>query len=161
MTRGRIVAEGTFAAILLAAGVALFILAPQLVRGWAFVIPGTTDVALEPSFFPRLASAAVVLSATTVLATMPLRHDALPVEALTLGSLGKVAIGLFGIVAYLALIGSLGFVVSSSIFIVLTTWLGGYRRMVILVPTAIAVSVALRLVFRFGLHVGLPTGLLY
>ena len=45
--------EFMLAIIVLIAGVTLFIYSPTLVRGWAFSIPGTPDVALEPVFFPR------------------------------------------------------------------------------------------------------------
>jgi putative tricarboxylic transport membrane protein len=161
MIRSRYLAEATFAAVTMVAGVALFIYAPTLVRGWAFTIPGTTDAALEPSFFPRLASGLLAISAFTVLVTVPLRHDVLPVAQLTRQNYRNVGFGLIGIFAYLALIEVLGFVTSSSIFIATATWLSGYRRLSVLLPTAVLVSVALRLVFRFGLHVGLPTGLFY
>jgi len=157
----RYIAEATFAAIFMAAGVALFIAAPDIVRGWAFAIPGTTDVALEPSFFPRLASGALVLSALAMLLTMRSRTDPLPLEEMVPGSLARVGFGLIGIGAYLALVNILGFVVSSSIFIIAVTWLGGYRRLVVLLPVAILSTIALRLVFRFGLHVGLPTGFFF
>jgi putative tricarboxylic transport membrane protein len=158
--RSRTIAEGTFAAVALAAGATLYILAPHYVRGWAFNVPGTTDVALEPSFFPRLAAILMCLAAAIVIATIPQRKGPLPLTEIGWHSYANVAAGLIGIFAYLMLITVIGFVTASALFIIVATWASGYRRVVVTIVTAIAVAFALRLVFRFGLHVNLPTGLL-
>ena len=152
--------EGTLAAIVFAVGVLLFIKAPDLVRGWAFSIPGTTDVALEPAFFPRLASLLLAASALLLMATIPLRSDALPAVGTSAIAYGRVCLGLGGIMAYLFAVITLGFVVSTVVFVTAASVVGGYRNLLVIVPVSIAVAVALRLVFRFGLHVGLPEGLL-
>ncbi|MCY4542487.1 MAG: tripartite tricarboxylate transporter TctB family protein [Rhodobacteraceae bacterium] len=151
--------EGTLAATVLVAGVSLFILAPDLVRGWAFSIPGTTDVALEPVFFPRLASLLLSLSAILVLATIPLRTHPLPALATSAGEYLRVGAGLAGILVYLLAVVTLGFVVSTVAFVTLATVAGGYRNFLVIVPVALIVAVTLRVVFRFGLHVGLPEGI--
>ena len=152
--------EGALAAIVLTVGVLLFLTAPGLVRGWAFSIPGTTDVALEPVFFPRLASLLLASSALLVLLTIPLRSGTLPAVETDSGSYLRAGAGLAGILVYLLSVVTFGFVVSTVVFITAASFVGGYRKLVIVVPVAIGVAVALRLVFRFGLHVGLPEGLL-
>ena len=152
--------EGALAATVLVVGVLLFLTAPSLVRGWAFSIPGTTDVALEPVFFPRLASLLLASAAVLVLATIPLRSGALPAVETDSGSYLRAGAGLAGIFVYLISVVTFGFVVSSVVFITVASFVGGYRKLAIVIPVAIGVAVALRLVFRFGLHVGLPEGLL-
>ncbi|MCY4463877.1 MAG: tripartite tricarboxylate transporter TctB family protein [Albidovulum sp.] len=152
--------EGTLAAIVFVAGVALFLKAPDLVRGWAFTIPGTTDVALEPDFFPRLSSIVLAAAAIIVFATIPLRTDTLPAVGTTAESYFRVCAGLGGILIYLICVVFLGFVVSTVLFVACATVAGGYRNLLVIIPTAICVAVLLRLVFRFGLHVGLPVGVL-
>jgi hypothetical protein len=143
----------------LLAGVALFILAPQYVSGWAFNIPGTTDVALAPAFFPRLASAILIFCSLLVLATIPFRSEALPIATTTWVELSRVALGLCAILIYIISIGLLGFVTSSIIFVSVASWVGGYRRPVVVILTAIIASIVIRVVFRFGLNVNLPTGM--
>ena len=152
--------EGTLATIVFAVGVLLFVNAPDLVRGWAFSIPGTTDVALEPAFFPRLASLLLAAAAVVVAATIPLRQGILPAVQTSTVAYTRVGLGLAGILIYLLAIVYLGFVVSTVVYITVATYAGGYRNLIVVVPAAILVAIALRLVFRFGLHVGLPVGLL-
>lgn len=152
--------EGTLAAIVFFAGALLFYKAPDLVHGWAFSIPGTTDVALEPVFFPRLASLLLVGAAILVFATIPMRSGTLPAVETAVGAYGRVGIGLAGILVYLICVVTIGFVVSTVAFVTAASYAGGYRNLLIIVPTAVIVAVALRLVFRFGLHVGLPEGVL-
>lgn len=150
--------EGTLAGIVLLAGVLLFLKAPDFVRGWAFHIPGTTDVALEPVFFPRVASLLLCMSALLVICTIPLRTDTLPAIETSLGAYLRAGAGLAGILVYLLCVVVFGFVVSTVCFITLGSVVGGYRNLVVIVPTAIIVAAGLRLIFRFGLHVGLPEG---
>ena len=61
MSIGRLL-EGALAISAFVVGALLFFYSPELVRGWAFTIPGTTDVALEPAFFPRLSAALICAS---------------------------------------------------------------------------------------------------
>ena len=151
--------EGTFAALVFVTGVLLFVTAPDLVRGWAFTIPGTTDVALEPVFFPRLASLLLAVAAVLVIATIPMRSGALPAVGTSAIAYARVGAGLAGILVYLAGVVWIGFVVSTVVFVTAASVAGGYRRLYVIIPAAIVVAVALRLIFRFGLHVGLPEGL--
>lgn len=157
-TRSRVIAEGAFAAIVFAAGATLYVIAPHFVRSWAFKVPGTTDVALEPAFFPRLSAILMCAAALVVLVTLPMRKGPLPLSELGRHGYANVALGLAGILAYLLMLHVLGFVTSSALFIVAATWVSGYRRPIVVLVTAVLVSFALRYVFRFGLHVNLPTG---
>jgi hypothetical protein len=100
-------------------------------------------------------------AALAVLLTLPLRREVLPLSELKFPNYLNVGLGIIGILAYLMAIGLLGFVTSSALFIIVATWLSGYRRPMVILATAILVPFTLRLVFRFGLHVGLPTGALY
>src|SRR6056297_2440800 len=152
--------ETAFAGITLLAGVVLFIIAPQYVSGWAFNIPGTTDVALTPSFFPRLAATVVTVASLLVLLTIPLRSEPLPIEQISRAELARVVLGLTGIGVYLIGVTLVGFATSSILFIVIGSWLGGYRRPIPLIITAVVTAMAIRMVFRFGLNVNLPTGFL-
>lgn len=152
--------EGALGTVVLATGALLFITAPDLVHGWAFTIPGTTDVALEPVFFPRLASLLLAFAALLVLATIPMRSGALPAAETAPVAYRRVAYGLGGIFVYLVGVVVVGFVVSTVVFVTAASFAGGYRNMLVVVPTAVAVAVLLRVVFRFGLHVGLPEGIL-
>ena len=153
--------EFTLAVIVLIAGVMLFIYSPSLVRGWAFSIPGTTDVALEPVFFPRLASVFVCLSAINLLITIPLRKIDLPAVTTNRIEYLKVILGLLGIFIYLLSVLFFGFVVSTVIFVSLMSYYGGYKNIAISFGVAVAVALLLRLIFRYGLHVNLPQGLLF
>lgn len=152
--------EGAFAASCLAAGITLYVIAPSFVRGWAFNIPGTTDIALAPSFFPRLTAILLAIASLIVLATIPLRNEPISLLSTKAAEYRNVALGIVGILLYLVGVDLLGFVTSSAVFVIVATWLGGYRRPIIVVATAIAVAFALRAIFRFGLNVNLPTGLL-
>ena len=153
--------EFTLAIIVLIAGVMLFIYSPSLVRGWAFSIPGTTDVALEPVFFPRLASVFVCLSALNLLITIPLRKIDLPAVTTNRIEYLKVILGLLGIFIYLLSVLFFGFVISTVIFVSLMSYFGGYKNIAISFGVAVAVSLLLRLIFRYGLHVNLPQGLIF
>ena len=153
--------EFTLAIIVLIAGVMIFLYSPSLVRGWAFSIPGTTDVALEPVFFPRLASVFVCLSALNLLITIPLRRIDLPAVTTNRIEYLKVILGLLGIFIYLLSVLFLGFVVSTVIFVSLMSYFGGYKNIAISFGVAVAVSLLLRLIFRYGLHVNLPQGLIF
>ena len=138
----------------------VYLLGPRLVQGWVFTVPGTTDAALTPAFFPRLSTILIALAASSILVTLPLRRNALPFIVTEPGGYRNVFVGLIGVLCYIAIVYFLGFVVASTLFITIATMVGGYRRWTVVVPSAIFVSVCLRLIFRYGLHVQLPEGLL-
>jgi len=152
--------EGTLAIITLIASVFLFYHSPDLVRGWAFTIPGTTDVALEPVFFPRLASILTGIASLNLLITIPLRSENIPACETNIASYKKVTLGLLLILIYLFCIMFIGFVVSTIVFICTMTFISGYKNWKITLMVAIFVSLILRIIFRYGLHVNLPVGII-
>ena len=161
MSSGRKI-ESAFAIIVFITGVLLFLYSPSLVRGWAFTIPGATDVALEPVFFPRLASILICLSALNLIVTVPLRGKSLlPALTTPKSDYLKVIYGSIGIFIYLICILYFGYVVSTIIFVVSVSYIGGYRNLLVSISTAILVAILLRIIFRYGLHVNLPQGLFF
>lgn len=159
--RARYLTEGGLALLLVLLGAVLYIEAPSFVSGWAFNIPGTTDVALAPVFFPRLAAILIVLAALGVLLTMRMRTGPLPLLETGKEAYLKSIAGLAGITALIVLVPITGFVVTSAVFVILAAALGGYRNWLVLIPVAIAAPLILWFVFRYGLYVGLPHGLLF
>ena len=160
MSIGRLL-EGALAISAFVVGALLFFYSPELVRGWAFTIPGTTDVALEPAFFPRLSAALICASSLILLITMPMRSGRLPANDTSKEAYKKVVAGLAGILIYLGCILYIGFVVSTVFFIVGASVVGGYNNWKAIISTAVLVAVGLRLIFRYGLHVKLPEGFLF
>ena len=160
MSIGRLL-EGALAISAFVVGALLFFYSPELVRGWAFTIPGTTDVALEPAFFPRLSAALICASSLILLITMPMRSGSLPANETSKEAYKKVGAGLAGILIYLGCILYIGFVVSTVFFIVVASVVGGYNNWKAIISTAVLVAVGLRLIFRYGLHVKLLEGFLF
>lgn len=159
--RARYIAEGGVSLLLILLGIALYIAAPSVVAGWAFNIPGTTDVALAPAFFPRLAAVLIVLAALSVLLTMRMRTGPLPLLDTSREAYSKAFLGAIAILVTIVLVPVTGFVVTSAVFVILVAFAGGYRNLLILVPAAIVTPIILWFVFRHGLHVGLPHGFLF
>jgi hypothetical protein len=159
--RKRYMAEGGLALLLVMISIILFVRAPNLVAGWAFNIPGTTDVSLAPSFFPRLAAIALGLASLSVIATLHMRSGPLPLLDTRRLAYAKSALGFAAIVALVLLLPITGFIVTSALFIFGAAAAGGYRRWSVLVPTAIIIPVVLKLAFRYGLHIALPAGFLF
>lgn len=159
--RCRYIAEGGLSLLLILLGVVLYVKAPTLVSGWAFNIPGTTDVALAPMFFPRLSAVLIILAALSVLVTMRMRIGPLPLLDTSRETYLKVLAGLGGILVLIVLVPITGFVTTSAMFLLIGTWLGGYRNWLVLVPVAVATPLILWSVFRYGLYVGLPHGYLF
>lgn len=152
--------EAGVALVLLAAAGSLFLAVPHLVSGWAFVMPGTTNNSLQPSFFPRLMLILLGCAALGVLATSRLRRQAIPLVETTApewAQLGKI-IAL--VLAYFLALFMVGFVPSSVLFVLATAHVVGFRRPVLTVLVGLAFPVCTFLVFRFAMSVMLPTGLL-
>jgi hypothetical protein len=152
--------EWTVAVVAVAVGIVLFIKAPAFVTGWVFSVPGTTDVALQPAFFPRLAAVLLTLAGLAVALTTPMRTDKVEELKTSSAAYARVMVGVVGISVYVLAIVNLGFVASTIVFIILASAFAGYRNWYVTVPVAIGVAVALLLVFRFGLRVQLPEGFL-
>jgi hypothetical protein len=154
-------AETIAASIIFLAAVAGFIAVPQLVAGWAFVMPGMTDNALAPSFFPRLALSFVAIAALGVVATTRSRDEVLPILTMNREDWQRVAQVVALTVGFFIGMVTIGFGVSAGLFIATAGWLLGYERRGMLLGTAIIAPVVIVLVFRYGLSVLLPGGLLF
>jgi hypothetical protein len=92
---------------------------------------------------------------------MPMRTGPLPILDTGRDSYAKVLAGALAILTAIVLVPIVGFVTTSAVFIVLVAFAGGYRQPLVLVPVAIVTPLVLWFVFRHGLHVGLPHGLLF
>ena len=152
------IVEASAALVVAALAVAGFIAVPNLVSGWAFVIPGTTDGAMAPTFFPRVALAMTAAFGILVALTVSMRTDPLPLLAMTRGNWLRIAALLVISAAYLASMRPFGFVLSSIALMLWLPLLVGYRRPVPLVATALLLPPAVSLVFWYGLKVALPSG---
>jgi hypothetical protein len=150
--------EASAALVVAALAVAGFIAVPNLVSGWAFVIPGTTDGAMAPTFFPRVALAMTATFGILVALTISMRTDALPVLAMTRSNWLRIGALVLISVAYLASMRPLGFVLSSIALMLVLPLLVGYRKPIPLVATALLLPPAVSLVFWYGLKVALPSG---
>jgi hypothetical protein len=147
------VGAGLFVALLAGAG---FMAVPRLVSGWAFAIPGTTDSAMAPTFFPRLALAVTATFGILVAATAPLRTDPLPLLAMTRTNWLRIAALMALSLAYLVALRLFGFVLSSIALMLLLPVVVGYRRPIPLVATALLLPPIVSYVFWYGLKVALP-----
>lgn len=141
----------------------LFIGVPDYVSGWSLMLPGTTDRSLAPTFFPRLALAALA-SIAALNGFMALRN------ALGTGVGGEIsadaeihspvnAIGwMLMLIGYLAVMWAIGFYLSSVLLIFILGFLSGYRHRLVLALVAIAIPAAVEIVFSRGLSLRLPVG---
>jgi tripartite tricarboxylate transporter TctB family protein len=150
--------EASAALVVAGLAVAGFIAVPHLVAGWAFVIPGTTDGAMAPTFFPRVALAMTATFGILVALTVSMRTDPLPLLAMTRASWLRIGALVLISVAYLASLRLFGFVLSSIALMLVLPLLVGYRKPVPLVATALLLPPAVSLVFWYGLKVALPSG---
>jgi hypothetical protein len=133
-----------------------FLAVPQLVAGWAFAIPGTTDGPMAPTFFPRVAFATTAVFALLVVATAATRSDRLPLLAMKASNWLRLATLLAMMLAYLGGLRLFGFVPSSIVLMLVLPLLVGYRRPLPVLVTALAVPPVIALIFWHGLKVALP-----
>jgi putative tricarboxylic transport membrane protein len=145
--------------ILLVGAVGGFIAVPYLVSGWAFVMPGTTDSALTPTFFPRLAMVLLAITSLSVFLSARSRTDVVPLVEMTPEDWRRVGT-VFGLILLFFLgLRFIGFIPAAAIFIAAISLLLGYMRWVVVAAVAIIASVLIAVVFRYGLKVQLPNAL--
>jgi putative tricarboxylic transport membrane protein len=153
-------AEIVTSLIFLVGAVGGFLAVPHLVSGWAFVMPGTTDSALTPTFFPRLAMVLLALTSLCMLLSAVSRTDVIPLVEMTSEDWKRVGT-IFGLILLFFLgLPLIGFVPAAALFIGAVAFLLGYKRFLIVGAVAIAGSVLIAAVFRYGLKVQLPSGLI-
>jgi Tripartite tricarboxylate transporter TctB family len=135
-----------------------FVAVPNLVAGWAFVIPGTTDAAMAPTFFPRVALGMTIATCLLVIATASMRSEALPFSTMS-GPRWRRLAQLFVInAAYFVGLRWIGFILSSVALLIVVPLLVGYRKVVPILLTAAILPPVIWLLFWHGLRVVLPTG---
>ncbi len=154
-------AEIAAASILLLAAAAGFAAVPKLVAGWAFVMPGMTDTALSPSFFPRLALVCVGVTSLGVIVTASRRDDVIPLMMMKSEDWTRVILVTTLILAFFVGMTIVGFGLSAGLFIAAAGRLLGYERHGMLLATAVIAPVLVVLIFRYGLNVLLPSGILF
>ena len=119
-------------------------------------LPNTPD----PSFFPWIITACLLVLSMALLVQGLRARRATPDAADTAGSLRSPTVFLVLFVAYVAVLPLTGFVIASVPFFAVLVWLYGERRWGRICAYAVAVPVVLVLVFRHGLQIPLPTGVL-
>ncbi|WP_336744026.1 tripartite tricarboxylate transporter TctB family protein [Aureimonas altamirensis] len=150
--------EAGVALALLCGAVALFLAVPTLVSGWAFTMPGTTDNALQPSFFPRAVLVLLGLAAAAVLATGRIRKDSIPLVSTPRDEWLQLLRVLATVIAYFACIRLIGFQLASMLYVPATALAVGFRRPLLVAAVALGFPVCTWAVFRYGLGVMLPSG---
>ncbi len=153
---GARVADAAAALFVAALAIAGFLAVPQVVSGWAFDIPGTTDSAMTPTFFPRIALAVTASFAILVAVTAFSRSDPLPLLTMTRTNWLRIGSLLVINVAYLAAMRLFGFVLSSIVLMLVLPLLAGYRKKSAIVVTALVLPPVVTLIFWYGLKVALP-----
>jgi len=119
-------------------------------------LPNTPD----PSFFPWIITTCLlVLAAALLVQGLRARRSARD-SADTAGNLRAPTVFLTLFVVYVAVLPLTGFVIASVPFFAALVWLYGERRWGWICAYAVATPVILVLVFRHGLQIPLPTGVL-
>lgn len=119
-------------------------------------LPDTPD----PSFFPWIITACLlILSLALLVQGLKADRGAQP-DVDTAGGLRAPTVFLTLFVAYVAALPFTGFVITSVPFFAALMWLYGERRWRWIGIVSFALPVVLVVVFRNGLHIPLPTGVL-
>lgn len=123
---------------------------------WSFDIPVTQKTSeVGPRFFP-LVGAIVGLYFCGVLLLQLIRRKSKPNPGETI-PLSAVKVGL-SIAAYVFLIPSLGFYISSAVSIPLLMWLGGERRRLLMMLTVLGFCLFTYFLFEVSLNIEFPKG---
>jgi hypothetical protein len=132
--------------------------------GYGFLTAGLPKRSLpdtpDPSFFPWIITASLlILSVALLVQGLRARRGARE-GADTAGGLRAPTVFLTLFVAYVAVLPVAGFVIASVPFFAALMWLYGERRWSWIGIVSVALPVLLVLVFRHGLQIPLPTGVL-
>lgn len=151
-------AELAAALVVVALAGAGYVAVPNMVQGWAFMIPGTTDSAMTPAFFPRVALATTGTFALAVAVTVPMRTHPLPLMEMTRARWFRVAALVAVCFAYLGGLWLLGFTLASIVLMLVLGWLVGYPMRLPMLLTAFLLPPIVSWIFWYGLKAQLPTG---
>ena len=119
------------------------------------------SIFFPPSFFPRTALVFVGLTALGVIATASRRDDVIPLMTMKSEDWKRVILVTALVLAFFVGMTVLGFGLSAGLFIAAAGRLLGYDRVRTLLATAVIAPVLIVLVFRYGLNVLLPSGILF
>ena len=119
-------------------------------------LPNTPD----PSFFPWLIAVSLLVLAVALLTRGLLERGGVRRADDAAGGLRAPAVFLTLFVAYVAVLPLAGFVLASVPFFAALMWLYGERRRVWIGASSVALPLILVIVFRNGLKIPLPTGVL-
>jgi putative tricarboxylic transport membrane protein len=119
-------------------------------------LPDTPD----PSFFPWIITASLLILSVALLVQGLQAPRSARDAADTAGGLRAPAVFLALFVVYVAVLPVIGFVIASVPFFAALMWLYGERRWGWIGIVSVALPVILVVVFRSGLRIPLPTGVL-
>jgi hypothetical protein len=157
LTRDQL-AEITVALVVAAIAGIGYLAVPNMVSGWAFVIPGTTDSAMTPAFFPRVALATTATFALAVAVTAPMRADPLPLLQMTRARWLRFGALFVTSLAYLGGLWLFGYTISSIALILALALLVGYPMKLPMLATAFLLPPIVSWIFWYGLKAQLPAG---
>jgi hypothetical protein len=157
LTRDQVL-EMTLALVVAAVAGAGYVAVPNMVSGWAFVIPGATDSAMTPAFFPRVALATTATFALAVALTAPMRTDPLPLLQMTRARWFRLGALLVTSFVYLGGLWLFGFTISSIALMLALGLLVGYPMRVPMLATAVLLPPIVSWIFWYGLKAQLPAG---
>lgn len=109
------------------------------------------------AFFPRLIAASIAVLALALFARS-LTEAERETHAVSTTAVGRFAVPVAFLVAYVALLPVLGFVLDTVLLLVALMWYSGVERFRVSLPLAVALGVALHYVFGEFLHIPLPEG---
>jgi putative tricarboxylic transport membrane protein len=144
------------ALLLLTVAVAGVVYVPDLVSGWAFAMPGTTDTALSPTFFPTLIFTLLGCAAVNMGLTALMRTAVLPLLEMSRSEWGRMLGVAILVVVYLVGLNLVGFVIASAIFVIAVNAFLGNRNYLAVVSISVIAPLMISVAFRYGLNVILP-----
>ncbi|WP_256839784.1 tripartite tricarboxylate transporter TctB family protein [Ornithinimicrobium faecis] len=145
--------------------------APGYVIGAIFLLAGITLVVGSfgfpeavgrsdpgPAFLPLVAGVGLIVCALAHLLRVPAPATA-DEQFPDRGALGRIAVAFVTMVAYAYLLRELGFILTTTLFMLVTLWLANARKPLLLVLLPLLIAVGLHFIFAETLHVPLPRGL--
>lgn len=145
--------------------------APGYVIGAIFLLAGVTFVVGSigfpdavgrsdpgPAFLPRVVGVGLIACAIPHLLRVP-APGAADEQYPDRDALGRIALVFVAMVAYAYLLRELGFILTTTVFMVVTLWLASARKPVVLVLLPLLTALGLHFIFAEMLNVPLPRGL--
>jgi hypothetical protein len=110
-----------------------------------------------PAFFPRVIAACIAVLAVVQLGQSVLHSDA-TVHEVTSTVAKRVVVPAVLLVAYVATLPTLGFVVGTVVFMAVLQWYSGVESARVIAAFSLGITVVLQYVFGSLLHIPLPEG---